>query len=117
MSVYGEFIDLWYSGKARTHGGNIQAVLAPDGFPLRISAAEPGSVHDITAARVHALPALTAPPPPDCRPSPTPVMTAPASAFTSRSSGPRAATNSIPASAPATPSSARCAAWENADSP
>jgi hypothetical protein len=56
--VKGQVIDLWYSGKAHTHGGNIQAVLAPDGFPLWISDAEPGSVHDITAARTHALPAL-----------------------------------------------------------
>ncbi len=45
-------------GKAHVHGGNIQAVLAPDGFPLWVSPAEPGSVHDITAARIHALPAL-----------------------------------------------------------
>ena len=45
-------------GKAHTHGGNIQAVLAPDGFPLWVSPVEPGSVHDITAARIHALPAL-----------------------------------------------------------
>jgi hypothetical protein len=58
VSVKGEVIDLWYSGKAHTHGGNIQAVLAPDGFPLWVSPAEPGSVHDITAARIHALPAL-----------------------------------------------------------
>jgi hypothetical protein len=58
VSVQGEVIDLWYSGKAHAHGGNIQAVPAPDGFPLWISEAEPGSVHDITAARIHALPAL-----------------------------------------------------------
>ena len=58
ISVQGEVIDLWYSGRAHTHGGNIQAVLAPDGFPLWVSDVEPGSVHDITAARVHALPAL-----------------------------------------------------------
>jgi hypothetical protein len=32
--------------------------MAPDGFPLWVSGAEPGSVHDITAARIHALPAL-----------------------------------------------------------
>jgi len=57
-SVQGEAIDLWYSGKAHVHGGNIQAVLAPDGFPLWVSDVEPGSVHDITAARAHALPAL-----------------------------------------------------------
>jgi hypothetical protein len=58
VSVKGQVIDLWYSGKAHTHGGNIQAVMAPTGFPLWVSDAEPGSVHDITAARLHALPAL-----------------------------------------------------------
>lgn len=57
-SVKGEVIDLWYSGKAHRHGGNVQAVARPDGFPLWVSPAEPGSVHDITAARIHALPAL-----------------------------------------------------------
>jgi hypothetical protein len=57
-SVKGEAIDVWYSGKAHAHGGNIQAVCAPDGFPLWVSEVEPGSVHDITAARIHALPAL-----------------------------------------------------------
>jgi len=58
ISVKGQAIDLWYSGKAHRHGGNVQAVARPDGFPLWISAAEPGSVHDITAARLHAFPAL-----------------------------------------------------------
>jgi DDE superfamily endonuclease len=58
VSVKGQVIDLWYSGKAHRHGGNIQAVLAPGGFPLWVSEVEPGSVHDITAARIHALPAL-----------------------------------------------------------
>jgi DDE superfamily endonuclease len=58
VSVKGEVIDVWYSGKAHAHGGNIQAVTAPDGFPLWVSEVEPGSVHDLTAARAHALPAL-----------------------------------------------------------
>jgi len=58
LSVKGEVIDLWYSGKAHAHGGNIQAVLAPGGFPLWVSPVEPGSMHDLTAARIHALPAL-----------------------------------------------------------
>jgi hypothetical protein len=35
--------------------------MAPDGFPLWVSEVEPGSVHDITAARLHALPALADP--------------------------------------------------------
>ena len=58
IRVKGEAIDMWYSGKAHAHGGNIQAVCAPDGFPLWVSEIERGSVHDITAARTHALPAL-----------------------------------------------------------
>jgi DDE superfamily endonuclease len=58
ISVNGEIIDLWYSGKAHCHGGNVQAVFRPDGFPLWTSDVEPGSVHDITAARAHALPGL-----------------------------------------------------------
>ena len=33
-SVKGKLIDLWYSGKACEHGGNIQALSAPTGFPL-----------------------------------------------------------------------------------
>ena len=58
VSVKGEVIDVRYSGKAHAHGGNVQAVTAPDGFPLWVSEVEPGSVHDLTAARAHALPAL-----------------------------------------------------------
>jgi hypothetical protein len=57
-SVKGEQIDAWYSGKARRHGRNVQAVTRPDGLPLWVGPAEPGSVHDVTAARWHALPAL-----------------------------------------------------------
>lgn len=52
--------DLWYSGKARHFAGNIQFVAAPDGTPLWVSDVEPGSVHDLRAARIHALPALYA---------------------------------------------------------
>lgn len=58
LSMKGEAIDLWYSGKAPTHGGSILAVALPGGFPIWISDAEPGSVRDITAARIHAFPAL-----------------------------------------------------------
>ena len=45
-SVKGKQIDLWYSGKAATHGGNIQALSAPTGLPLWVADVEPGSVHD-----------------------------------------------------------------------
>ena len=58
VSVKGQVIDAWYSGKAHRHGGNVQAVMRPDGLPLWAGPAEPGSVHDLTAARRHALPAL-----------------------------------------------------------
>lgn len=54
-SVKGEPIDLWYSGKAHTHGGNIQALSSPAGIPLWVSPVEPGSVHDLTAATEHVL--------------------------------------------------------------
>jgi hypothetical protein len=50
--------DLWYSGKHHRHGGNVQVLTGPDGYPEWVSPAEPGSTHDITAAREHALPAL-----------------------------------------------------------
>lgn len=57
-STKGNQIDLWYSGKAHEPGGNIQALSAPDGFPLWVSEVEPGSTHDLTAAREHVLGAL-----------------------------------------------------------
>jgi hypothetical protein len=57
-SVKGKQIDLWFSGKAHEPGGNIQALSAPDGVPLWVSAVEPGSTHDLTAAREHVLGAL-----------------------------------------------------------
>jgi hypothetical protein len=60
-SVKGEAIDARYSGKHHRPGGNVQAVIRPDGLPLRASPAEPGHVHDITAARVHALPPSSPP--------------------------------------------------------
>jgi hypothetical protein len=58
ISVKGEQIDAWYSGKHREPGGNVQAVMAPDGFPLWVSDVVPGSVHDLTAARDQVLGAL-----------------------------------------------------------
>jgi hypothetical protein len=57
-SVQGEAIDAWYSGQHHRPGGNVQAVIRPGSLPLWASPAEPGHVRDITAARVHALPAL-----------------------------------------------------------
>lgn len=50
--------DVWYSGKHKQHGGNIQVLTGPTGYPEWVSDVEPGSTHDITAARTHVLPAL-----------------------------------------------------------
>jgi hypothetical protein len=55
LSQKGKVIDAWFSGKARDFAANLQAIFAPNGFPLWISEALPGSVHDITAAREHVL--------------------------------------------------------------
>lgn len=50
--------DIWYSGTHHRHGGNVQVLTGPNGYPEWVSTAEPGSTHDSTAARDHALPAL-----------------------------------------------------------
>jgi hypothetical protein len=57
-SAKGEDTDAWYSGKKHRPGANVQAVMLPGGLPIWTGPAEPGHVHDITAARVHALPLL-----------------------------------------------------------
>ncbi|WP_041241516.1 IS5-like element ISGeob2 family transposase [Geodermatophilus obscurus] len=43
--------DLWYSGKHRAHGGNVQVVCDPAAFPVAVSDVQPGSMHDLAAAR------------------------------------------------------------------
>lgn len=50
--------DAWYSGKHKQHGGNVQVLCGPTGYPEWVSAVEPGSTHDITCARRHVLGAL-----------------------------------------------------------
>jgi hypothetical protein len=47
-------VDLWWSGKHKNHGGNIQVITAPDGWPLWTSDVRPGREHDTTALRTHA---------------------------------------------------------------
>jgi DDE superfamily endonuclease len=44
-------VDLWWSGKHHHHGGNVQVVSAPDGWPLWTSDVRPGREHDLSAAR------------------------------------------------------------------
>jgi hypothetical protein len=53
-------VDLWWSGKHACHGGNVQVVAAPDGWPIWTSPVRPGREHDTTALRAHteALPLL-----------------------------------------------------------
>lgn len=46
-------MDLWWSGKHHHHGGNVQVVTAPDGWPLWTSPVRPGREHDTTCARAH----------------------------------------------------------------
>ncbi len=46
-------VDLWWSGKHHRHGGNIQIVTAPDGWPLWTSPVRPGREHDTRCARTH----------------------------------------------------------------
>jgi DDE superfamily endonuclease len=47
-------VDLWWSGKHAAHGGNIQVLAAPDGWPLWTSPVRPGREHDTTALRANA---------------------------------------------------------------
>jgi len=51
VSTKGETINAWYSGKHRAPGGNVQAVIRPDGQPVWISEVAPGHRHDLTVAR------------------------------------------------------------------
>jgi DDE superfamily endonuclease len=53
-------VDLWWSGKHAAHGGNVQVVTVPDGWPIWTSPVRPGREHDTTALRAHpqALPLL-----------------------------------------------------------
>lgn len=50
--------DAWYSGEHHHHGGNIQVLADPTGFPLWVSAVRPGAMHDLACAREFVLPAL-----------------------------------------------------------
>jgi len=50
-SVKGETINAWYSGKHRAPGGNVQAVIRPDGVPIFVADVAPGHLHDLTVAR------------------------------------------------------------------
>src|SRR4051812_9446185 len=57
----GARVDLWWSGKHAAHGGNVQIVTVPDGWPIWTSPVRPGREHDTTCLRAHTdvLPVLT----------------------------------------------------------
>ena len=117
LSARGEVTGLWYSGKAHAHGGNIQAVFAPDGFPLWAWPAEPGSAHYITAARARALPALC-----PAAAAGLPALAGPGDDAAGTGihipvRQPPGGQDPVSIPAPATPCSGRCAAWANAGSP
>ncbi|WP_067540407.1 HARBI1 family protein [Nocardia crassostreae] len=59
-STTGRSVDRWWSGKHRHHGGNVQVVTVPDGWPIWVSPVRPGRTHDVTAMQTHSgmLPAL-----------------------------------------------------------
>jgi hypothetical protein len=48
-------VHLWWSGQHGCHGGNVQVIAAPDGWPLWTSPVRPGREHDTTALRTHAV--------------------------------------------------------------
>ena len=47
--------DLWWSGKHKHHGGNVQVIATPDGWLIWVSPVRPGREHDTTCARHHGL--------------------------------------------------------------
>src|SRR4051794_29678670 len=56
----GARVDLWWSGKHAAHGGNVQMITTPDGWPLWTSPVRPGRGDGTTPLRAHpdALPLL-----------------------------------------------------------
>lgn len=46
-------VDLWWSARHNNHGGNVQVVCAPDGWPLWTSPVRPGREHDTACLRAH----------------------------------------------------------------
>ncbi len=67
----GKQIDTWHSVKYWIFGANVQLLSAPDGTPLWVSDAEPGSMNDIVTAST-ACPPFTSRPPTGCPSSRTP---------------------------------------------
>ena len=58
VSRKGRETDLWYPGKKKDFGGNIQGLFYPGGIPMWVSDVLPGNVHDLAAARETVLQVL-----------------------------------------------------------
>lgn len=80
VSVQGEVIDLWYSGKAHCHGGNIQAVTTPGGFRCGFLRWYPARCTTSPPPARTPCPRSTGPLPPVCLPWPIQAMKVLASA-------------------------------------
>jgi hypothetical protein len=91
VSIKGEVIDLCYSGKAHAHSGNVQAVLAPSGFPLGSRRPSPARCTTSPPPASTPCPPYTRRPRLTCPPPPIPAMRAPASASSPRACGVRIA--------------------------
>jgi hypothetical protein len=119
LSLKGETIDAWYSGKHRDFGANVQAVMLPHGLPVWASPAMPGHLHDTSCAReLGVTAALNWPPPNSIYPSwPTPATKAQVTVSRHRSNSPPTAAGSPSTTGPTTACSAACAGKANAASP
>lgn len=47
--------DLWWFGKYRHHGGDVQVISTLDSWPLWVSPVRPGREYDTTCVRIHGL--------------------------------------------------------------
>jgi hypothetical protein len=84
QSAKGTEFHLWYSGRKRGYGANVQAVMLPRGLPIWTGPAQPASVATSTPPASTPCPTSTAPPASTCPPCPTAATRAPASASTPR---------------------------------
>jgi hypothetical protein len=117
-SVKGKTINSWYSGKHRAPGGNVQAVMRPDGQPIWVSDVAPAHQHDLTVAREAGVTATLnwAASQLDLPPWPTPATKAQVKPSRPRSSSPATDRSSRRTTRPTTPCSGPPAAAVNAAS-
>jgi hypothetical protein len=113
----GEEIDLWYSGKKHDFGGNIQAVMRPDGCRSGSVRSNPDRFTTSPARRNTPSARSTPQPLVACRPWPTPATTVPVTACTPGQAAPPTGAAWISTTASTTCCCARYAESVNAASP